>query len=100
MGLEELPVDGLQVDVVFRKAVVEPAKFETVHQDTVTLFTVFVKSWLFRPRADYLTSRRPTAPTTFLMRSEMYTETKTLKMSSRSRVNVEVLISHWPSIFS
>ena len=48
----------------------------------------------------YRTSRRAALPTTFLIRSERYTETKTLKMSSRSRVSVELVMRHCPSIFS
>ena len=46
------------------------------------------------------TSRRAALPTAFLIRSERYTETKTLKMSSRSRVSLELVMRHCPSIFS
>ena len=46
------------------------------------------------------TSRRVAHPIAFLIRSETYSEKKTLKMSSRSRVSVELVMRHRPSIFS
>lgn len=48
----------------------------------------------------YRTSRRAARPTAFLIRSETYTEKKMLKMSSRSRVSLELVMRHCPSIFS
>ena len=52
------------------------------------------------PACAHRTSRRAALPTAFLIRSERYTETKTLKMSSRSRVSLELVMRHCPSIFS
>jgi hypothetical protein len=50
--------------------------------------------------AAHLVIRRASTAVAFLMRSEMKIETNTLKMSSRSLVSVDVLMSHCPSTFS
>ena len=48
----------------------------------------------------HFTTRRAAFMSTLRTRSEMYTETTVLKISSRSRVSLELVMRHWPSAFS